>query len=332
MATMQEMTETAFGRELVIDRKALKPFAKRTNRAGLIHFAGHMALLALTGILVWQALGRWWIVPAMLAHGFVMAFLFAPCHECSHGTPFRTRWLNETVYWIVCLIYIVPPTFFRYAHATHHTYTQIRGRDPDMMPERMTLWDYAFYVTAYRFWERNILWFLRHPFGLIDPAQRYYLPESEIPRAVREARIVLALYGLVAAGALWLASPAPLIYWIIPRLVGEPFMRWTRIAEHGECPEGGDLRENTRTTQTSRFVRFLFWNMPYHAEHHLCPMVPFHALGRLHKEVGDKLHPVGEGYPAVHAAVLAKISRHEGVTWESAPASNTVPASRVAAQ
>jgi len=36
MATMQEMTETAFGRELVIDRKALKPFAKRTNRAGLI--------------------------------------------------------------------------------------------------------------------------------------------------------------------------------------------------------------------------------------------------------------------------------------------------------
>ncbi len=63
MATMQEMTETAFGRELVIDRKALKPFAKRTNRAGLIHFTGHMGLLVLTG---------------MLAHGIVV---LAPVHK-----------------------------------------------------------------------------------------------------------------------------------------------------------------------------------------------------------------------------------------------------------
>ena len=49
MAAMQEMTETAFGRELVIDRKTIKPFAKRSDREGLIHFAGHMGLLALNG-------------------------------------------------------------------------------------------------------------------------------------------------------------------------------------------------------------------------------------------------------------------------------------------
>lgn len=326
MASMEQMTETAFGRELVIDRKTLKPFTRRTDRAGLVHFAGHMSLLVLTGALVWQALGSWWIVPAMLAHGVVMAFLFAPAHECSHGTPFRSRWLNETVYWTVCLIYMVPPTFFRYAHAAHHTYTQIRGRDPDMLPQRMTVLDYVVYVSAYPFWKRNILWFLRHPFGRIDPAQRYYLPDSEIPRVVREGRIILALYATVAAAAIWAGSAAPLVLWVIPRLVGEPFMRWLRIAEHGECAEGGDLRENTRTTRTSRLVRFLFWNMPYHAEHHICPMVPFHALGRLHAEVGDRLHPVGESYPAVHAEVLGRISRHEGVTWAATPAGSGIAA------
>ena len=63
MATMQGRTETAFGRELVIDREAIKPFAKRTDRDGLIHFAGHMGLLALTG---------------MLAHGIVVV---APVHK-----------------------------------------------------------------------------------------------------------------------------------------------------------------------------------------------------------------------------------------------------------
>jgi len=25
-------------------------------------------------------------------------------------------------------------------------------------------------------------------------------------------------------------------------------------------------------------VLYLFWNMPYHAEHHMLPAVPFHAL------------------------------------------------------
>lgn len=318
MSTMEQMTETAFGRDLIIDRKTLKPFMKRTDRAGLIHFCGHMALLMLTGVLVWQALGSWWIVPAMAAHAVVMAFLFAPVHECSHGTPFRTRWLNEAVYWTVCLIYMVPPTVFRYAHATHHTYTQIRGRDPDMLPQRMTVLDYVIYVAGWQFWKRNILWFLSHPFGYIDPKQRYYYPESEIPRITAEARVILAIYAAIAIAAIWVGTLAPLVLWIIPRFVGEPFMRWMRIAEHGECPEGGDLRENTRTTLTTRAVRFLFWNMPYHAEHHLAPMVPFHALGDLHGVVRDKMHPVGESYPAVHAEVLSKISRHEGVTWQSA--------------
>lgn len=320
--TMQEQTERAFGRGLVIDRKALKPFMRRSDRIALMHFVGHMGLLILTGLITWHALGTWWVVPAMAAHAVVMAFLFAPMHECSHGTAFRTRWLNESVYWIVCLIYMVPPTMFRYEHATHHTYTQIRGRDPDMMSQRMTVGDYILYVSGYIFWKRGLLWFLRHPFGVIASEQRYYLPESEVPKVVREGRIIMAVYAGVAGVAVLIGTTAPLILWVLPRLLGEPLMRWFRIAEHAECHEGGDLRNNTRTTRTSRLVHFLHWNMSYHAEHHLCPMVPYHALGRLHAEVGDRLHPVGESYPTVHHTVLSRIAQHEGVTWagsESAP-------------
>ncbi len=94
-------------------------------------------------------------------------------------------------------------------------------------------------------------------------------------------------------------------------------MRWFRIAEHAECKEGPDLRENTRTTRASSWINFLFWNMPYHAEHHICPMVPFHALPRLHQVVRDKLFPVGEGYFKVHADVLSQIVRRQGVTWKT---------------
>lgn len=313
--TTGSTTDMAVGRDFVIGKKALKPFVKRTNWHGLVNLFGHLGLLAVTGIGVMLTLGSWWVVPAMAVHAIVMAFLFAPAHECSHGTPFRNRTLNETVYWIVCLIYLVPPTFFRYSHANHHTHTQIRGKDLDMMPERMTVWSYLYYVTAARFWMRNGRWFLCHPFGAIAPTERHFLPASEIPRVVREARIIMALYAGIAALSIYTGSAAALFLWIIPRLAGEPVMRWVRIAEHAECEEGPDLRTNTRTTRTSAFMRFLFWNMSFHAEHHLCPMVPFHALGRLHQQIGDQLHPVGQGYPAVHAEVLRKVSRHQGVTW-----------------
>jgi fatty acid desaturase len=31
--------------------------------------------------------------------------------------------------------------------------------------------------------------------------------------------------------------------------------------------------------------RFIYWEMNYHVEHHMFPMVPYHALGKLHQEL-----------------------------------------------
>ena len=99
----------AYGREAVIDRKSLKAYTdRRSDAQGLFFLARHFLVLFATGALVVLAIGSWWVLPAMILHGAVMALLFAPAHECSHATPFRSRWLNESVYWLVCLIYILP--------------------------------------------------------------------------------------------------------------------------------------------------------------------------------------------------------------------------------
>jgi fatty acid desaturase len=34
-----------------------------------------------------------------------------------------------------------------------------------------------------------------------------------------------------------------------------------------------------------QFSRFVYWNMNYHVEHHMFPMVPYHALPALHREM-----------------------------------------------
>jgi len=84
--------------------------------------------------------------------------------------------------------------------------------------------------------------------------------------------------------------------WILPVLIGQPFLRAYLLAEHGLCPPGADMLENSRTTFTNRIIRALAWNMPYHAEHHAYPAVPFHQLPALHDRVRAHLKTTSAGY------------------------------------
>ena len=43
-----------------------------------------------------------------------------------------------------------------------------------------------------------------------------------------------------------------------------------------------DHRLNCRTVYMNPINRYLYWNMNYHVEHHMFPLVPYHALPRLH--------------------------------------------------
>ena len=74
--------------------------------------------------------------------------------------------------------------------------------------------------------------------------------------------------------------------------------------------------ENTRTTLTIALVRLFAWNMPYHAEHHAYPAVPFHALPRLHERVRAEIANLEPGY----VAATAKVNRY---LWSGQAAGTT---------
>jgi fatty acid desaturase len=46
-----------------------------------------------------------------------------------------------------------------------------------------------------------------------------------------------------------------------------------------------DHRLNSRTVYMNPVFRFIYWNMNYHVEHHMFPMVPYHAVPKLHEEM-----------------------------------------------
>ncbi|MGR3468946.1 MAG: fatty acid desaturase, partial [Shimia sp.] len=74
-------------------------------------------------------------------------------------------------------------------------------------------------------------------------------------------------------------------------------------------PPVANMLENSRTTFTNRVVRFLAWNMPYHAEHHAYPQVPFHQLPALHAHTARHLKSTSDGYAAFTADYAAGLER-----------------------
>jgi fatty acid desaturase len=95
--------------------------------------------------------------------------------------------------------------------------------------------------------------------------------------------------------------------WIVPALIGQPFLRLYLLAEHGRCPFVANMLENTRTTATTWVVRKLAWNMPYHAEHHSYPAVPFHKLPEFHAIVEAHLKETENGYVRFNAKYVAAL-------------------------
>ncbi len=278
----------------------------RRDLPGLIFLSGHLAVLGTTGYLLFLALGSYWVVHATLLHGFVLVHLFAPFHECSHGTPFRTRGLNQAVFWLTGLALFLPPLHFRLEHAAHHAYTSDPARDPEMIPMASRLSGFLLYGTAIPYFRGLLRRLTHHPLGLFTEVERRFIPAHSRRRVQRQAWIMWAGYLGIALASLWFESSAALVYWVIPRLVGEPFQRFIRMTEHVGCPSAPNMLENTRTTLTWTPLRWLAWNMPYHAEHHVVSSVPFHALPALHDELKPHLAMVAEGYLAAERDIVRK--------------------------
>ena len=116
-----------------IDRRELKSLARRSDVPGLAYLASWAFALMLTGSLVWFALGTVYVWPAMFVYGVVMSVpSYSLSHETAHGTAFRTRWLNEAVFWFTSLLYGEEPLHRRYTHTNHHTHTWYVGLDSQM--------------------------------------------------------------------------------------------------------------------------------------------------------------------------------------------------------
>ena len=282
-------------------RDDLHALMARSNGPALRRTVVHLGMLVVTGTVVWTLASTVWVVPLIVAQGYMVAFTFCALHETAHRTAFRTRWLNAAVGTLAGLLVFWPYRNYRVYHWDHHRFTQDVARDPELyFPKPASLPAYLFVLTGIPNAIRRIGDLLRLATGRAD---RPWMAVPERRPLILEARAYLAIYLAVAALSIAAASPIALVVWVIPWMVGQVFLRPYLLAEHTACAFTRDCLENTRTTLTLSLVRLFAWNMPYHAEHHAYPAVPFHALPRLHDRVRGKIEHLEPGYVAASVKV-----------------------------
>ena len=290
-----------------LTRDELRELMARRNGPALWRLVVWLLVLAGTGTLIWMSIGTIWMLPAMFLHGIVLVHHFSLQHECVHYTVFRTRWLNDVVGNVCGWIIGLPHQFFRFEHCDHHTFTQLTDDDPQMVPMPANLREYAWYISSIPYWRTKITEMYRHSLGRLTDEERQFVPKPVENIVFWEARLMVATYLIIFVVMLALQWWAPLWYWLIPVMLGEPVMRFIRMTEHVGRPTVAMMRDNTRTNLVSFPWRFLCWNMNYHAEHHYVASVPFHALPRLHQKLRAHIHVEPGGYLGAHRDILRQV-------------------------
>ena len=281
-------------------RKALQ---ERRMAPGLIRLSLHAGAVMAVGaaILAWP-----WLRPVLVpVQGVLVIFLFTLLHETSHRTAFASDRLNGWIGRAAGFLIVVPAEWFRWFHLAHHRHTNDPEHDPELEDGKPGDWrGYLWHLSGLPTWRANLTVLVRNAVG--REAARW-LPERRRPEVRREARVMLGLYALLLVAML--AGQAWLFWtWLLPIVCGQPFLRLYLLAEHGRCPPVANMLENSRTTLTNRAVRWLAWNMPYHAEHHAFPTVPFHHLPELHALASPHLKSVSPGYRVFHADYARSLS------------------------
>jgi fatty acid desaturase len=287
-----------------IPREDLHALMTRADGPALRRAVWHVGMLIVTGALLWRLRSTVSVVPLIVMQGYMVAFIFCALHETAHRTAFQTRWLNPVLGTLAGLIGFWPYRNYRVYHWDHHRFTQDVERDPELFFVKPTSpLAYVVVLTGIPNAMRRIGDILRLASGRAD---RPWMAPAERRPLILEARAYVAVYLVVGGLSIATGSAAALVVWIVPWMIGQAFLRPYLLAEHTGCAFTRDCLENTRTTLTWPLVKLFAWNMPYHAEHHAYPAIPFHALPRLHARVRGKIENLEPGY--VRASV--KVARY----------------------
>jgi fatty acid desaturase len=304
-----------------VDRETLAALNQRSDAKGLLQTVGYLGLLALTGAAAWVAAGRlpWFVLVLILyLHGTFFAFLLNMFHELCHKSVFKTKALNVFFLQLVSFLSWNNPTFFWTSHQEHHKYTLYPPDDLEVvLPLKLTLGSFlkSAIVNPWDFFGR-LKSYTRLSFGRLegDWENALFPPSAvELRRSLFNwARIQLVGQALIVivslASGLWLI---PVLVTLAPFYGGALHYLCNNSQHVGLMDNTPDFRLCSRTIILNPFVRFLYWHMNYHTEHHMYAAVPCYNLGKLHEQIMTDLPPCPVGLFETWRGIIAILERQK---------------------
>ena len=296
-----------------ISRKQLKELMKRSDSHAIFDTAIWLVCLISFLLIAVTIYPSWWCIPFWMAYGVLYgSSTDSRWHECGHGTAFKTQWMNDTLYQIACFMIMRNPVIWRYGHTRHHTDTTIVGRDPQILsrrpPNLLRMGANLFGIVDVTLALRSMV---ELSFGHVSAEERQYVPQSELPSAVFVARIWFLIYLTTGSCAVFMQSILPFLVIGLPRMYGAWHQVITGILQHAALADNvPDYRLNTRTILMNPVSRFIYWNMNYHIEHHMFPLVPYYNLPKLHELIKhDTPAPSNSVWQALKETVPVQIKQ-----------------------
>lgn len=290
-----------------LTKEELHSLTKRSNLHGLLQIITQLLLTFALGAVAYYVFYHyaWYIfMPVFFIYATVYSFLglSGAGHELSHGTVFKSRSINEFFVLLISLLSWTNMHFFRTSHTKHHQLTLHNGLDLEVVqPLKYQPFDwvkmFTFNWSGLKFVFTNEF---RRSLGIIkgEWEERIYPPsEVEKRRALMNwSRFILIGQLLIAAVFIYFQQ-----YVLLLLVTFAPFFAgWLNFlcgfTQHaGLPPDIDDYRIICRTMTLNPLLRFLYWHMNYHVEHHMYPGVPFFRLGALRKTIVQTLPPAYPG-------------------------------------
>ena len=297
-----------------VPRKRLRELMRRSDRPGLVNYGIWVGCVVAFGGLLIGTWGTWWAVPVAILYGvFYGSGADSRWHETGHGTVFKTQWINEFFYQLTAFMSLRNPYLWRWSHTRHHTETVVVGRDPEIaFPRPPSIWQWILnllYITALL---NELCKMVRLASGRLTEAEKTFLPKTEWPPTFMASRVQLAILAAVFTTSLGTQSFLPVMLIGLPSFYGSWLHHVLATAQHAGLAEDiPDHRLNSRTIHLNLFTRFIYSNMNYHIEHHMFPMVPFHALPALHEEIKGDCPPAYVSLWAAYREMIPAVIRQQ---------------------
>ncbi len=281
-----------------VDKETLRKLTQKSNLHGWLQAGSFLLIFIVTTCLAFYFFWKRLWVPMVIVcyvHSLFqqMIGMSAAVHELSHGTPFKNKAANEFFYHVFCFLTWNNPVHFRASHMLHHQYTVYRGLDKEVVkePVKATMnwpsyigwftFDYAWFWTLAR---TNVL----HALGRADADFFSWDPLFPPDDPRRRAMCRWALFAMLAYLALTVVFAVFKLWVLIYLIVFGSFFataigRLTGAIQHqGLAESTPDWRLVAHTVKVNPVLRFLYWNMNFHIDHHMYAAVPFYNLPKFH--------------------------------------------------